>query len=278
MIKISHECPISLLEESKVFNDYDYALVHLFESNEEAIAKPYFNYFNNAVESGRHVLLDNSLFELGEAFDPEKFLYWINKLKPTEYVIPDAWTDKDKTIGLAKEWFEKYAHKVPDSCKTIGVVQGKNYDEIVECYNFKSSHVKKIAISFGNPFYSEIFPHPNKWMALALGRIYVLTKMRDEGIINVAKPHHLLGCAIPLEFFFYRCGFEWIDTIDTSNPILHGMFGTKYEPAGILNKQEMKMADLVNTHDINEDLLKIIEHNINLFRSYVKGVNRPKIG
>lgn len=28
---VSHEVPLSLLEKSRTFNDYDYALVHLFE-------------------------------------------------------------------------------------------------------------------------------------------------------------------------------------------------------------------------------------------------------
>jgi hypothetical protein len=29
---VSHESPISILDKSKEYNDYDYALVHLFET------------------------------------------------------------------------------------------------------------------------------------------------------------------------------------------------------------------------------------------------------
>ena len=127
MIKLSHECPISLFEESKIFNDYDYALVHLFEQLPE---KEYYQFYRDAVKANRHVILDNSIFELGEAFDAKKFAFWVSRLEPTEYIIPDALEDCEKTIQNAKDWFDGPYHAVPSTCKTIGVVQGKNYDEI----------------------------------------------------------------------------------------------------------------------------------------------------
>ena len=37
---VSHESPISMLDESRNYNDYDYALVHLFEKYPE-----YYNFF-----------------------------------------------------------------------------------------------------------------------------------------------------------------------------------------------------------------------------------------
>ena len=64
---VSHESPISILEESKQYNDYDYALVHLFETQPE-----YLNFFKRSLAAGREVLLDNSIFELGKAFEPTK--------------------------------------------------------------------------------------------------------------------------------------------------------------------------------------------------------------
>ena len=41
---VSHESPISILEESKEYNDYDYALVHLFETHPE-----YYEFFKNSL-------------------------------------------------------------------------------------------------------------------------------------------------------------------------------------------------------------------------------------
>ena len=34
-ILVSHECPVSILENSLEFNDYQYCLVHLMEENEK---------------------------------------------------------------------------------------------------------------------------------------------------------------------------------------------------------------------------------------------------
>ena len=64
---VSHESPISMLEKSRDYNDYDYALVHLFESHPK-----YYDFFKESLLMDRDVLLDNSIFELGEAFDNAK--------------------------------------------------------------------------------------------------------------------------------------------------------------------------------------------------------------
>jgi hypothetical protein len=69
-VQISHESPLCLLEKSREYNDYDYALVHLFEKYEQ-----YYNFFAKSLKLGRRVILDNSLFELKESFDPEKFMF-----------------------------------------------------------------------------------------------------------------------------------------------------------------------------------------------------------
>ena len=90
-MKISHESPLSLLNTSRTYNDYDYALVHLFE-----LEPDYYRFFQQSVNMGRHVLLDNSIFELGTSFDPDRFAHYIKELKPTEYIIPDV---LENTLG-----------------------------------------------------------------------------------------------------------------------------------------------------------------------------------
>ena len=61
MIKVSHETPLCLLEDSKRFNDYDYCLPHLMDECPE-----YEAYFRQAREEGRYIIMDNSLHELGD--------------------------------------------------------------------------------------------------------------------------------------------------------------------------------------------------------------------
>lgn len=262
---ISHEVPLSLLVKSRTFNDYDYALVHLFDTEPD-----YYKFFEDSLAYSRKVILDNSVFELGEAFDMDKFASYVEKLKPTEYIIPDVLENAGRTIGNAMIFKDRYPN-LPG--KSIGVVQGKDYDELVMCYQeLDKLGVDKLAISFDYSYYTGLCNHPNKWMSFALGRVQTLTRMLNEGIINKDKPHHLLGCSLPIEFLFYREGFEWIETMDTSNPVVHGLLHSLYEPGGLVDKQSIKLVDLLHTVPDHEQM-SFIETNINYFRSYVNGID-----
>ena len=264
-MKISHESPLCLLDRSRSYNDYDYALVHLFETE-----PTYLQFFKDSLAQGRHVLLDNSIFELGTTFDPDKYAYWIKELKPTEYIIPDVLEDTLGTMDHALDWKEKYSD-LPG--RTIGVVQGKSYASLVQCYDYLDNiiGVDKIAISFDYSYYLEVCPHPNKWMGYALGRVQTLTRLLNDGVINTEKPQHLLGCALPIEFMFYRKGFEWLESLDTSNPIVHAIVGFGYEPGGLDAKKSIKLIELLNTPEPSVATMHTIKHNIQYFRSYVHG-------
>lgn len=267
MIKVSHESPLSMLEQSRSYNDYDYALVHLFETHPE-----YYKFFEDSLKLGRHVLLDNSIFELGEAFDRVKYASWINKLEPTEYIIPDVLESCDGTIGSAESWMNVSVYHVHTQSKIIGVVQGKNYGELVKCYTtLDNLGVNKLAISFDYSYYAEVFPHPNKWVAFMMGRVLTLTRMMKDGVINKNKPHHLLGCAHPREFSFYSGSeFNWIKTLDTSSPIVHGLKGISYsDKIGMWEKEKTKLVDLLDAVP-NEYQKATVYGNIRDFKAYLK--------
>jgi hypothetical protein len=271
MIKISHESPLSMLEISRTYNDYDYGLVHLFETQ-----PAYYRFFKESLEQGRKVLLDNSIFELGTAFDSTRYAHWINKLLPTEYIIPDVLEDCNGTITSAMNWNHQldWNGVALTQCKMIGVVQGKNYGELVKCYTYmdQAMNVDKLAISFDYSYYREVFPHPNKWVSFMMGRVMTLTRLMNDGIINKSKPHHLLGCAHPREFSFYQGSeFSWIDSLDTSSPIVHGIKKVVYsDKIGTWSKESTKLVDLLDSvPDATQE--KYIADNLTAFRSYVNG-------
>ena len=238
-IRIAHEAPKSIFHEVERLTDYSYALVHLFEEDEE-----YLNLFREAKKEGREIILDNSIFELEEAFDAERFAYWIKELEPTWYIVPDALEDAVKTVSQMREWNKKYSD-LPG--KKIGVVQGKTYAEIRECYEYmdKIANVDMIAISFDYSYYRESVPHPNKYVSWMLGRVKLLGDLLRDGIINEKKPHHLLGCGLPQEFAFYK-DYEWIYSLDTSNPVVHGIKGVPYTEQGLWDKESQKLFELIN--------------------------------
>ena len=267
MIKIAHESPKSIFEEVQKFTDYDYALVHLFEEDEE-----YLKQFERAVLKGREVILDNSIFELEEAFDADKFAGWVERLRPTWYIVPDALEDAAKTCTQMELWNIHHS-KVPG--KKIGVVQGKTYNEIVQCYQYldKDADVDMIAISFDYSYYTQSVPHPNKYVSWMLGRVALLGKMLRDGVIRTDIPHHLLGCGLPQEFSFYK-DYDWIYSLDTSNPVVHGLLGIEYKDQGLWDKASIKLFEMINMSPTSEQVTSAV-YNVQRFRWFAHGTNSP---
>lgn len=261
-MRVAHESPLEIFDLVQEQTDYDYALVHLFETNET-----YLNKFKEAVAKGRHVILDNSLFELETPFDPVRFAYWINELKPTEYIIPDALEDSYTTINNLNEWLD--LHKDNVEGKTIGVVQGNSYDDLVWCYKELEPKVDKVAISFD---YSWMLPvkaetSPLRCMLYMIGRQELIKQLVADGVINEDKPHHLLGCFLPQEFKAYK-DYKWIDTIDTSNPVVHGINNIRYNDNGLDNKVKTKLIEYMDS-ELTLSQVDDIFYNIRKFREFV---------
>ena len=266
MIKVAHESPKDIFNEVQSLTDYDYALVHLFE--EDPI---YLDQFKKAIAKGREVILDNSIFELEEAFDAVKFDKWVNRIKPTWYIVPDALEDYRKTIDQMEDWNNKGLGY--EGSGKIGVVQGKSYDEIVDCYNYmnKEADVDMIAISFDYSYYTKSCPHANKYVSWMLGRVKLLGDLLRDGVINKDKPHHLLGCGLPQEFSFYKhSDYDWIYSLDTSNPVVHGIKGISYGSDGLWSKERQKLHELINS-EISIDQLNTIKNNIQKFKWFTNG-------
>jgi hypothetical protein len=256
-IKISHEVPLCLLKESLKFNNYDYCLPHLLDQYEE-----YKNFFIKSKESGRYIIMDNSLHELGVAYDTKRLLYWINELKPNEFIVPDVWEDKTQSVVNAKSWI---GVELPKEVTKVAVVQAQNLYEAIICYQtYKDLGYKKIAFSYGASYYNDLCPHPNKDLGKAIGRVKVISKLFDLNVINKTDRIHLLGCAVPQEFGWYK-GMSFIESIDTSNPVMAALDSVFYTASGLYTKPEANMNDFFNIDrtKINENLLN---HNISNFK------------
>lgn len=263
MIKIGHEAPKSIFKDVQAVTDYDYCLVHLCEEDPE-----YLQQFKDAKAEGREIILDNSIFELEEAFDAEKFAGWVRELQPDWYIVPDALENAKKTCSQMAKWNMKYKD-LPG--KKMGVVQGRTYAQIKACYQYMDTVAKvdMIAISFDYSYYSESFPHPNKYISWAMGRVKLLGDLVRDGVINEDKKHHLLGCSIPIEFSFYK-DYSWIYSLDTSNPVVHSIKGIAYGETGLWSKESQKLFELINYPQDQIDL-NLVLGNINKFKWLTNG-------
>ena len=262
-MKVSHEVPRCLLSASPEFNDYDYCLPHLLDENET-----YRNFFIEAKKSGRYIIMDNSLHELGKAYNTERLIHWIEELKPNEFVVPDVWENYEESAKNALTWS---LVELPEEVTKIAVVQATTLHEAFECYReYKKMGYKKIAFSYGASYYNDICPHPNKDLGKALGRIYTITTLYAAKAIKKSDRIHLLGCAVPQEFAYYK-DMPFIESIDTSNPIMAALEGTEYQDYGLLSKPVVNMNLVFEWENFEQveyamDKIDLVENNVKKFK------------
>lgn len=281
-ILINHETPFCMMQEMQTVTDYDYCLVHLCYTNPE-----YKQFFIDAIKKGRKVLLDNSVFELEEPFNPDKFVEAINELNPTWYIVPDFLDDKAKTIDSMKNWIKNYLPKVKTNSKIIGSIQGATIQDLTECYCFmaQNKNVSKVAITFNSIAFNEICPDivndPAEsekrencvderdlqiWME---GRQRFITKLVLEGYWNNDKPHHLLGSGYIREFAYPLYHRISVESLDTSNPTIYGLNRLDYDSIlGNTIKPKMKLCDHLEDN-LDSDQMVTIRYNVHTFREIV---------
>lgn len=256
-MKVSHEVPLCLLEDSKKFNDYDYCLPHLLDEE-----PAYLDYFLKAKAEGRYIIMDNSLHELGEAYNHERLLHWIHEIQPNEFIVPDVWEDLVESVCNAEIWTN---YTFPEGVEKVAVVQAKTLHEAFECTKiYKRLGYNKIAYSYGASYYNDICPHPNKDLGKALGRIFVISTLYNQGSLNEDDRVHLLGCSVPQEFSWYE-GIKCIESIDTSNPVMATLESTIYSNAGLTHKPKANMNDFfyMESNKIDYNLL---DYNLTKFK------------
>ena len=162
-------------------------------------------------------------------------------------------------------------YELPENTTKVAVVQAQNYHEAYECYSIlQMQGYKKIAFSYGADWYVNEFPHPNPLVGKMMGRIMTISKMYKSGLISKSDRVHLLGCALPQEFGYYA-DFPFIESIDTSNPIIHGLQGVKYNSLGLLSKSPTKIDQIEEA--INTEKLYDINHNLIQFKNFVQDGN-----
>lgn len=273
MIKISHEMPLYMMKggQERTFNDYAYALVHLFEN------VSYYNYFVEVLKEGREVYLDNSIFELGSAFDAGKFVYWLRRLSSESgstnivYIIPDVLDNTLETISNARSFTSTYKN-LPG--KSMCVMQGETTQGLLDCYKvFKELNIDIYGVSFNCKAYEKLgFNSQNKLEEWKKARQEFIRFLYQYDPYRKPKSLHLLGCALPDEFKYYTITYpelsSFIVSIDTSNPIVHGLLDIKYdEEYGLKIKESIKLCDLLTIDIPKLTTQSIIKYNIETFRS-----------
>jgi hypothetical protein len=133
--------------------------------------------------------------------------------------------------------------------------------------------VDKVAISFDYSFF--INPElngylPTKYHHYMYGRDALIHRLLTDNVINTDKPHHLLGCGLPQEFDSYS-DYEWIDSVDTSNPVVAAIKGMRYNGRnGLEDKPSQKLHTMIDSK-LSSYELQLVLYNIECFRAICNG-------
>lgn len=264
MIKTSHELPLCLLDKSYEWNDYEFCLPTYYFKSEV-----YKNHYLNAKKEGSFIIADNGLFE-GDNFTQKELIDFVNELQPDIFVIPDVWNDDFQSYKNAKYWQNVIKEALPESTKLMAVIQCTDYSIGSSLYQkYIDLEIECIAFNHSSTAYQKFFPHVNLSVSKMMGRIHFINQLKANNIINNNVHHHLLGCAIPDEFKYYGPGYEFIKTIDTSNPVVWGCKGFSYDDIITSLEKPLEKIEEFFYKDLDNSTKNLIFYNIKKFKSYL---------
>ena len=256
-MKTMHESPLYMMRDVDKYNDYDYCLLHHW-IRKDISGSLYRNWFRN---SSKEIILDNSLYELG-SFDKvgigyDGYANVIKQIKPTYYIIPDD-RDANKNNEMFNNWWNNYHTKELKEYKTMGVLHGTILEKLKTFHNMEH----KVDI-IGVPIESNVFGISycnNSFVNETIDR-YLLVK---ELVKSGCKKIHLLGMKIPLEI---SLGYSnEVISMDTSNPVLHGLCDVEYSKYGLDKKHNTMIHDIFSNNTFRGSLVTKAYNNLEIFR------------
>ena len=266
MKKISHEVPLCFLQDNLHWSDYQYVLPHLIDKH--AQYKEFMLSYREQEDS--FIIMDNGLFE-GVTHTEKDLIEKINLVKPDIFVVPDMWNNKKATAHNATHWMINIKPHLPENTNLMVVMQGEIISDFFslyqECTALGYTH---FAFNHSSQYYQTYLgTHPDKLVNQMLGRHSLINLMRASHFIKDNHYIHLLGCSLPQEFAFYKYPeFDFIKSVDTSNPIIVGAQPKVYEVYGLSTKPSEKIEDFMEK-DLNQ-YKTIINFNVEKFRNLIK--------
>lgn len=267
-MKISHETPIDLLSEFEFINDYDYALVHLMEIPE------YKQYFVNALKKGRTVYFDNSVFELGVAFNFDKFVrlaieYGSMAKREFVAIAPDVLDDTDKSVENLIKFKEEIGKSTLPNVKVMGVLQGKTITDLYECYHRMVKYadiigINHISIAFEPQVRSRV--DFLDFYEKSENRINFVKALCENDDYNADL--HLLGILHPWEICALS-KYSQIVSADTSNPVCFALEGASYT-GNIIRKPLWSLHNWIETcNTMNPSQKMLAIQNAIQFKNFI---------
>lgn len=290
MIKITHEFPNYFYQNdfAHALTDYDYCLIHRYLDTPS-----YAEYMRNSVQEGREVYLDNGVYELGTAFDKNKYLEVIIELSPTYFMLPDVFDSSVDNIESQLNFYELWKKSNLKSLP-IFIPHGKSIEDLQQSLDTFLSFIKEeslknpqardylIAIPFGSTAFlnnEKICGYYNEdeikipYLRQAFNRKKFIFKNKNS---NGFTRYHLLGCKSLSEFGDWGFIFnnEVIKSIDTSLPVAMSLEGYNFtrdsmQPVDPFIYKPSILIDKVFNSDFSNFNQESVIDNIRFFRNTI---------
>lgn len=241
-------------------------LAHMIKQNEQ-----YREFYKSEAQNDATIVIDNSSYELGDAWaTPEELIEIYKSLEsPDVYLMcPEVAFNAEKTSRAVEE----FASTVPSNVRLFGTVHGMAYDEVAACYKRVEAAVDYVGFSY-RIWCSDLYvPYSNKTTEKSLIRLSLLRKLAEDGIINKDLPHHLLGITDPLEIVS-QVLHPWIKSCDSSTAYVHAKNDILFSERGFEGKE--RLVEKINFNDDWNILTGVnVKHNILQLDAFGKEFNR----
>ena len=214
-------------------------LVHMLDNQQ------YGKFYLGFVRNKGQLIMDNGVYERGEPLPINLMLTYARIFKPKEIVLPDMVYDKDKTIYLMNESLRSMSPDEIDDYSIMGVVQGKDKQDWIECFNWVNDNPKITTMGI---HIKRLFSSPY-WDSYEEGLDYIVTNKR--------KRVHILGLntkALPY-IIKYK---QHLRSVDSKLPVKAGATGLNLKE----KKSDYKMYSFDFNMEIPSPYMKIVKQNI----------------
>jgi hypothetical protein len=241
-----------------VFVAQEPARVHHVAAQRVLTDSTYRAFFHREAQRGAEIIVDNGVFDLGQALPAADLVAAARAVKAREIILPDVMRDGLATIKASDE----AAREIRDLCddfRLCVVLHAADDQEWFRCYDHfvSGDYVGAIALPASRRPAPEDQLCRTRWTATRY--------LEDHGMIEDRIVYRLLGLGRTghLELVEQR-EHEWIASVDGAAPVILGAMGIAMLPDGPYEKPPTPRID--DLGPIPEERFDLIRRNIAVLR------------
>lgn len=240
------------------FAAQDPATVHHVAAQRVLTDPEYRAFFLEETELGAAVIVDNGVFDLGEALPAADLVRAARAVHAQEIILPDVMHDGTATIR-ASDLAAAQILAITDEFRLCAVVHAADDREWHQVYDHFASRDYIGAIAF--PASRSREPSSQ----LARNRVAATAYLEDNGLVVPGLTYRLLGLgrAGHLELAKQRA-HPWISSVDGAAPVLLGAMGVRMLPGGPYDKPPTPRVETIE--HIDPGRFPLIRDNIQTVR------------